>query len=53
MKFDQIDIGHRGIIIASGREFTVKGFDDSDETVMDENGTWFAFSDCEFPTYEY
>lgn len=53
MRYDQIRVGHRGIIIASGREFTVSAFDDEDETVADEHGTWFAFVDCEFPRYEH
>lgn len=51
MRFDHLQIGHRGIAISSGREFTVMGIDDSDQTIMDENGVWFAFSDCDFPEY--
>lgn len=53
MRFDQIQIGHRGIIIQTDREFQVCAIDDSDETVMDENGTWYAYSDTAFPEYHY
>lgn len=52
MKFDQIRIGHIGLTEA-GREFHVKAIDESDETVMDEFGTWLYFYDCHFPSYEY
>ena len=36
----------------NGSDFIVKAVDIDDATIMDENGTWFAFSDCDFPKYE-
>ncbi len=50
MRFDQIQIGHCGLS-ANGTEFRVCGIDDGDRTIMDENGTWLFFDDCDFPEY--
>lgn len=50
MRFDQINIGHIGLR-PNGTEFVVKGIDEDDQTVMDEFGTWYAFADCDFPSY--
>lgn len=50
MNFSQIQIGHIGLR-PNGTEFQVKGIDDSDQTVMDELGTWYDFADCDFPRY--
>lgn len=52
MKFDDVQIGHRGIS-SGGNEFTVMGVDDEDRTVMTENGEWLFFDECDFPEYEF
>lgn len=51
MRFDDLRIGHNGLR-PNGTEFQVRGIDEDDRTVMDENGTWYAFDDCDFPTYK-
>lgn len=50
MKFAQVQIGHIGLR-PNGTEFMVTAIDDEDQTVMAEDGTWYAFADCDFPTY--
>ena len=50
LRFDDINIGHRGLS-PNGTEFQVLGVDEEDRTVMDESGTWYAFDDCDFPSY--
>ena len=50
MKFSQVKIGHIGLR-PNGTEFMVWGIDDTDETIMDEFGTWLFFADCDFPSY--
>ena len=52
MRFDDVQLGHNGLS-PNGTEFRVSAIDDSDKTVADENGTWFYWADCDFPTYEY
>lgn len=50
MRFDQVQIGHMGLS-PNGTEFQVKAIDEDDRQVMDGNGTWFDFDDCDFPEY--
>ena len=52
MRFDDIEIGHNGLR-PNGTEFQVRAIDESDQSVMDEHGTWYDFADCDFPKYEY
>lgn len=52
MRFDDVRIGHNGLS-PNGTEFQVKAIDEDDKTVMDNNGTWFLFDDCDFPNYDY
>ncbi len=49
-RFDRIQIGHNGLS-PNGTEFRVCAIDEDDRTVMDENGTWLFFADCDFPEY--
>lgn len=52
MRFDHIQVGHHGLR-PNGTEFRVCAVDEDDRTVMDEFGTWYAYADCDFPTYEF
>lgn len=53
MRFDQIQIGHHGVLVISGVEIRVCGIDDSDQSVMDECGAWHSYTDVDFPEYHY
>lgn len=43
----QIRIGER-VERDNGTFFHVKAYDDSDQTIMDEYGTWYHLEDCFF-----
>lgn len=53
MRFDQIQIGHLGVLVVSGVEIRVCGIDEDDRQVMDQVGAWHDFDQVDFPKYEF
>jgi len=47
MTYSDLKIGQHGFR-PNGTEFTIFGLDPDDKTIMDEFGTWYFFSDCDF-----
>ena len=52
MRFDDIRVGHRGVLVTSGVEIQVAGIDEGDRQIMDETGAWHDFEDIDFPSYD-
>lgn len=53
MRFDDIRIGHHGVLVTSGVEIRVCAIDEDDPQIMDEVGAWHDFDQVDFPTYAY